>query len=88
MTYDQTTPARPDDPEQTKLMLGLLDGHEPDAYVVIPVGALLTQMEMAVRETTSRDGRARTGKAAVRLIRSLNVLGWIIDTAHPHQDQS
>lgn len=71
------------DPQQLELMTGLLEGEEPDAYVVIPVGALVTQLTIALEETKAKGGMLRPGRASVRLVRNLHTLGWVRDTKHP-----
>lgn len=76
------------DPHQLELMTGLLEGAEPDAYVVIPVGALVTQLTIALEETKAKDGRYRAGRASVRLVRNLHTLGWCIDTKHSPAEPS
>lgn len=74
-----------DDPHQLALMSQLLEGEDPDAYAVIPVGALVSQLLIAINETKRENGDVRPGRASARLIRNLNTLGWIRDTAHPRE---
>jgi hypothetical protein len=81
MTYSPTQPEP--DSAQLELMTGLLEGEGADAYVVIPVGALVSQLRIALDETRTRDHTYRPGRATVRLVRNLHTLGWIRDTAHP-----
>ena len=83
MTYSATQPQP--DAAQLELMTGLLEGEDPDAYVVIPVGALVSQLQIALEETRSRDHAYRPGRASVRLVRNLHTLGWIRDTKHEHE---
>lgn len=86
MTYSATRADQ--DPHQLELMTGLLEGAEPDAYVVMPVGALVTQLQIALEETKAKDRTLRPGRASVRLVRNLHTLGWIVDTGHPPQEQT
>lgn len=65
----------------------LLDGADPDTYVVIPASALCTQVSIALAETLTHDGRGQPGRAAARLIRSLMALGFTVSTSHPRADQ-
>lgn len=77
------------DPEpgtvQAELLPALLDGRDPDAYVVIPV-QLLSSLITRTWNSVARDhrGEVREGWFQIKLMRALmaydNVL---VDTAHP-----
>lgn len=68
---------------QAALMSGLLEGEDPDVYVVIPARTLTTQVELAVREATNTVGKCSPGRAAVRLIRNLDAIGYTKNTKRP-----
>lgn len=77
-----TTPQA--DPDQLAMMSELLEGADADSYVVMPVGALVSQLTVALNET--RDGTGyRPGRAAARLARNLGELGFIVTVRRPPQ---
>jgi len=81
MTQPQTVPTD----EQLELMTSLLEGADPDSYVVIPAGALVTQVQIALRETWNSRGEYQPGKASARLIRNLKQLGFTMTTRPGHE---
>lgn len=74
--------------EQAELMTSLLEGAEPDSYVVMPAGALVTQVLIALRETTNTKGELQPGKATARLVRNLDALGFTMVTLPGHRLQA
>lgn len=72
--------------EQAEL-LPLLEGAEPDAYVVISLKALSTQLQLAAGQAERRDrGELRRGRLTYYLIRQLVELGFVVDKAHDRQE--
>lgn len=62
---------------QQQLISPLLEGADSGHYIVIDPSSLTTQVEIAMRETLDRNGKAQPGRAAARLVRNLQVLGFI-----------
>ncbi len=77
-----THPPAPPASHQAALMTGLLEGADQDAYVVAPIMVVNARIERAIQQTLDSQGRARPGKAAAYLVRSLQSNGYIVDTAH------
>lgn len=64
---------------ESALLDALLQDSDPGSYVVIPIGALVTQVMIAFRETNARGGKHRPARAMVRLALNLRELGWVHD---------
>lgn len=75
--------------EQAELLPALVEGRDPDAWVVLPVSALSTRLLLAWTDVAkSNRGEVTRGKFTLRLMRSLSECGFIVDTAHrPDPDQ-
>lgn len=73
--------------EQLELLPLLVEGAEPDAYLVIPVGLLSRQVEISALATMrAHRGELRPGKFAVHLMRSLIQVGALVDTKYGSAD--
>lgn len=67
---------------QAELISSLLEGEDLTCWVVIPVDALVTQIQIALRETRDRNKAHRPGLAVARLVQTLSTLGWTKNTKH------
>jgi hypothetical protein len=70
---------------QLELMTALLEGEDPDAWVCIPVSALVSQITVVLNETTDNKGPHRPGRVSTRLVKNLFVSGWIRDSKYQQQ---
>lgn len=69
--------------EQLALLPALVEGMDPDAYIVIPISVLSNQVTRSVEAIARRyRGELRPGAFAVHLMRSLQRVGVLVDTAH------
>jgi hypothetical protein len=69
--------------DQLEMLPKLVEGAEPDAYVVVPVAVLSRQIDISVRTVTRRyRGELRPGPFAVHLMLSLQRVGVLVDTKH------
>lgn len=75
-------------PDQLALMTPLLEDLDADVWVVCPVGALLRQLNLALGETSTHDGRVRPGRLGMRLVRNLHQIGWSRSTLHPQPSRT
>lgn len=78
-----TQPVTAKEVGQEVLLPALLDGADPDLYLVIPVDVLSRQLSLdwdgVARE---HRGEVRMGWLQMRHLRSLQGLGFIVDTKH------
>lgn len=66
---------------QGELLPGLLEGHNPDAYLVIPLDVLSRQLTIDWTQVAKQHrGEVTLGHLQLRHLRSLKSLGAIINT--------
>lgn len=74
-------PIEPADPNQLALMTELLEGADPQAYIVMPVGAFSTQVLVIAEELRRTRGKLEPGRFAFRFVRVLLDLGFVVKPA-------
>lgn len=69
--------------EQLEILPALVEGASPDVYVVIPVETLISQVNLSAAATARRyRGEVRPGAFSIHLVRALQSVGVLVDTAH------
>lgn len=65
---------------QEELLALIPEGLEPDAFLVIPIGLLSRRISTDFyAEYRDRRGNVQPGRLAMRLIRSLTQLGYVVN---------
>lgn len=69
--------------EQLELLPTLVEGVDPDVYLVVPIGLLSRQVNLSATAIARRHrGEVKPGAFAVHLIRALQSVGVLVDTMH------
>lgn len=83
MTGEQKVTVDPLTDQQLELLPGLVEGAQPDAYIVVPVAVLSRQIDISSRAIARRyRGEIRPGAFAIHLMLALQRVGVLVDTAH------
>lgn len=79
----KVTPADELTADQMELLPALVEGAEPDAYIVIPVALLSRQVTLSAQEISKRHrGEIRAGEFTLHLMRSLKSVGALVNTKY------